>query len=91
MNANDKFLGYTIGLNCFVENRIKLVKVEYAMTKRGHVKLSLVSGHSLELIPYIWDVLITMEEYQGRPTDKAEQAIWALNKIGMKPAALECA
>lgn len=89
MNAKDEFIGYSVGLDCFVGGKIRVVKVEFSRTAAGNVKLSVVSGHSLELIPGRWTTYMGFEAYQDRPTNKVDQAVWALSKLGLKPAVFE--
>lgn len=85
-----KFIGYTVGLECWIDGAIKMVKVEYSEEHDGYVKLQAVSGHNLTSFGAHHSANIKREKFDNRElNDKTEQAIWALKAIGLTPAGLQ--
>ena len=86
-----ELIGYTTGLVCFVSGKIKMVKCEYSRTKNG-VMIHAVSGMNLGRFGGRYCKTISSEEFEDRPHNphnSTTEAIWALKKIGLCPAALE--
>ena len=91
-----KFIGYTLGLECFVEGQpgIKSVKIEYS-EEGDQIKLQAVSGHNLERFGRKFGAefgtKISRAAYDNRPADPYDdvaEAVWALAQVGLAPAAL---
>lgn len=83
-----KFIGYTVGLECFVEDRgIQMVKIEYSEAPDG-VKLQAVSGRNLGAFARRISKKISRDEFDNRPAGNIEQAIWAMGLVGLRPAGL---
>jgi hypothetical protein len=91
MNATkqtEKFIGYTAGLECWVNDRLIMTKVEYVRIADG-VVLRAVSGRDLSALP-TFQVTLSEAAFVERPVsavDKIPQALWALGKLGLKAAA----
>lgn len=86
-----EFIGYTIGLECWVNDAIKMVKCEYSRTDNG-VMIHAVSGNNLGRIGGGYCKNISSEEFEARPVtayDDTVEAIWALKKIGLSPKSIE--
>ena len=84
------FIGYTVGLECWVNDAIKIVKCEYSFIEGG-VMIHAVSGNNLGRIGGGHSKNISQEAFDDRPTayyDDTVEAIWALKQIGLTPAAL---
>lgn len=87
----NEFIGYTIGLECWINNAIKMVKCEYSRTNNG-IMIHAVSGNNLGRIGGGHCKTISSEEFETRPVnayDDTVEAIWALKKIGLSLAAIE--
>jgi len=85
------FIKYTIGLECWAGKRLSLVKVECSHLPNNLVELQAVSGHNLASLPKQYSTAITSAEWEDRPFDPYDdtvEAIWALKKLGLAPAAL---
>jgi len=90
IQQTEKFIGYTLGLECWVNDRLIMTKVEYSKTDAG-VVLRAVSGRNLSALP-TYQVMLSQAEFEERPVsavDKIPQTIWALGKLGLKPAAID--
>lgn len=92
-NEMGKFIGYTVGLECFVDYPSKVIrpiKIEYSEAEQG-VKLQAVSGNNLSSYGGKYSKIISREAFDARPVDaykKTQEAIWALKIVGLTPAAL---
>ena len=89
----DKFIGYTVGLECFVgKTGIKSVKVEYSEAEGGKIKLRAVSGRNLESFGGMYAATISREAFDARDAradNKIPEAIWALGMCNLTPVALD--
>ncbi len=88
--STGEFIGYTIGLECWINNRLKMVKCEYTRAGDG-VRIHAVSGHSLGRFDGGHSKVISKEEFRNRPDDPYDdivEAIWALEQIGLSPSGL---
>lgn len=84
------FIGYTVGLECWINDAIKMVKCEYSRIDSG-VMINAVSGNNLGRIGGGRSKNISQEAFETRPIDSYDntvEAIWALKQIGLIPAAL---
>lgn len=85
----NNFIGYTVGIECWIGNTIKLVKCEYSRIDGG-IMIHAVSGNNLGRIGGR-SKIITQDAFENRPTDSYNdtvEAIWALKQIGLTPSAL---
>jgi hypothetical protein len=85
-----KFIGYTVGLECWINGSIKMVKCEYSRIDGG-VMIRAVSGNNLGRFGGGHSKNISQETYEARPIDcynDTIEAIWALKQIGLSPAAI---
>lgn len=85
------FIGYTVGLECWVGQRLTIAKIEYTRLRDGSISLQPVSGHNLAQLPGGW-TRVTADEFDNRPTDPANstaEAVWALRRAGLDIAALD--
>ena len=83
-----KFIGYTVGLVCKSGRGNSPIKVEYSEAGADQVKLTAVSGNTLARVGGVRQVTISRAEYEGRPSDNIEQAIWALGAVGLTTGGL---
>ncbi len=84
------FIGYTVGLECWINDAIKMVKCEYSRIDGG-VMIHAVSGNNLGRIGGGHSKNISQEAFEARPTDSYDdtvEAIWALKQIGLTPSSL---
>jgi len=83
-----EFLGSTIGLSCNGHGMFrKLIRVEFYLVLKngvaGKVKLQPVSGHTLGKA--VGATFVPLSEFEDRPndpSDRVNEARWALNKCG---------
>lgn len=86
------FIGYTIGLECWVDGKIRSVKIEYAKTSNDSVRLSAVSGKNLDSFGSKYSTTISRPDFEARttgPYSPSDEAIWALSAVGLTPSALD--
>lgn len=86
------FIGYTTGLECWIDGKIRSVKIEYTKAPNNSVKLSAVSGKNLETFSAQHSVTVSRSDFEARPKDpynSSDEAIWALNAVGLTPSALD--
>lgn len=84
------FIGYTVGLECWINGEVKMVKCEYSRTGGG-VMIHAVSGNNMGRFGGGHSKKISQEAFETRLTDPYNdtvEAIWALKQIGLTPAAL---
>lgn len=89
INADAEFIGYTLGLECWVKRQLTLVRVEYSRNTDGTVTLQAVSGRNLESYGPRWSTTITHQAFAARPDDpcnNVQEARWALTQLGLRPA-----
>lgn len=87
----NKFIGYTVGLECWAREKLTLVKIEYSKGKNESVRLNAVSGHNLSSIAPKLSKVIPADTFAARPVDPYDstvEAVWALQQLGLRPAAL---
>lgn len=80
-----EFIGGTAGLNCSVNGRATLTRVEYSRAGKK-IALQAVSGHSLAALHGVSVAKISQEEFGDRPRDPYNdlvEARWAFNKLGL--------
>ena len=88
-----KFLTYTVGLNCYVptdneQYNIRMVKV--AIYDIGeYILLQAVSGNNLDEYPHNYSKAITKDEFENRPTENVDLAVWALAKVGLEASQIQ--
>lgn len=85
------FIGYTVGLECLINDSIKMIKCEYSRIDSG-VMIHAVSGNNLGRIGGGYSKKISQEAFETRPIDtynSTREAIWALKQIGLTPSACE--
>ena len=86
------FLGYTVGVECWVNDRIILVRCEYLQLLEGTL-IRAVSGRTLSALKGVKSAHVSDSEFEDRPRgayQKVEEAIWALDKLGLKISAVDC-
>lgn len=85
-----KFIGYTVGLECRIGGKIKMIKCEYCRADGG-VMIHAVSGNNLGRIGGR-SKIISQVVFDARPVDPYDgtrEAIWSLKQIGLTPAAID--
>ena len=86
-----EFIGYTVGIECCVNDAIKMIKCEYSRKENG-VMIHAVSGNNLGRVGGGLSRNISNDEFEARPKDAYDytvEAIWALKQIGLSPAAID--
>lgn len=82
------FIATTIGSLIYSEhlNEKVLIRVNFYKTDKGNVCLVPVSGHNLNVIRPIPQVVISREEYDSAPYDSCDDLVlwdWATSKLGL--------
>lgn len=85
------FIDYTAGLECWINDTIKMIKCEYSRIDESSVMIRAVSGNNLGRIGWR-SKSISKDAFDSRPYDPYDntiEAVWALSHIGLIPASLE--
>jgi hypothetical protein len=78
-----EFITSTPGLLCVTaEGRRILARIEFYKHFAGGVSLQPVSGHNLAA--FADPTFVTEDEFENRPSNRTEAAIWAMRKCGLE-------